>query len=365
MIRFMAPDLPVPSGGTKVIYSYVRHLVALGHDARVWHGTPGFRYAAWPGRAPVDTGRSLRFGRGDVLVMPETGGSRWSVLNPTVPHVMLCQGMDFVFMDAQFTSDVPGAYPGWPQATCAIGVSDAIVAFLARACASGFPVFHVPVEIEDYFVPRVKEKRIALMPRRRREDLIGAVQLVRRSGRLGDWQVVLIDGMTQEEVAAELGRAAIFLFGAEREGLGLPGAEAMAAGCHVIGFTGDGAKEYLREDTGTVVLDSDVVGMCEATLASMALFEEDRAAWQARVERGRALVRSRYGAVQVRAGLHAAFEEITRPGSASLVAAPITVRHYMTQAPRWGWAGALYAGSRRLARRVVTPARTRERAAVR
>ena len=35
VIRFMAPDLPTPSGGIKVIYRYVEHLCALGYDARV------------------------------------------------------------------------------------------------------------------------------------------------------------------------------------------------------------------------------------------------------------------------------------------------------------------------------------------
>jgi hypothetical protein len=310
-IRIMAPDLPLPSGGIKVIYNYVEHLVALGHDAKVWHGTPGFRYPSWPSTAPVDTGLELSFVKGDVLVMPETGGSKWSFLNPDVPHVMLCQGMDFVFADADFLRDVPGDYPGWPQATCALGVSDAITTFLQRACAPGFPIHQVPVEIEGYFVPQAKEKRIALMPRRRREDLLGAVQLIRRSGRLRDWEIVLIDGMTQAQVADELGRSAIFLFGAEREGVGLPGAEAMAAGCHVIGFTGDGAKEYLRSDTGDVILDSDVVGMCDATLSSMSLFESDRAHWQEKVDRGRSLVQDRYSPNAVRSALDTAFTEMT------------------------------------------------------
>src|SRR6476619_6923617 len=54
MIRIMAPDLPSPSGGIKVIYNYVEHLVELGYDARVWHGTPGFSYAGWDSPSPVD-----------------------------------------------------------------------------------------------------------------------------------------------------------------------------------------------------------------------------------------------------------------------------------------------------------------------
>lgn len=348
MIRVMAPDLPTPSGGIKVIYRYVEHLNALGHEAAVWHGTPGFAYSDWQSSAPVETGLSLAFSPGDVLVMPETGGTKWSFLNPDVPHVMLCQGMDFVFADTSFTADVDGDYPGWPQAQCVLAVSNAIVTFLEHACTPGFPIHHVPVQIEPWFVPRSKERQIALMPRRRREDLLGAVQLIRRSGRLGGWRIVEIDGMNQAQVAEELGRSAIFLFGAEREGVGLPGAEAMASGCHVIGFTGDGAKEYLRPDTGSVILDSDVVGMCEATLASMSLFDTDRPAWQERVDRGRALVSERYSAEAVQAALGRAFDQIMAKGSPALVREPTLVRHYQTHAPRGGRVGAAYRGARRL-----------------
>lgn len=348
----MAPDLPTPSGGIKVIYRYVEHLVALGYDARVWHGMPGFAYPDWGSTAPVDTGAHLPFEAGDVLVMPETGGGKWAGLNPGVPTVMLCQGMDFVFMDAEFTRDVPGDYPGWPQATCALGVSDAIVTFLEHACPPGFPVHAVPVEIEPWFVPLAKERRLALMPRRRREDLIGAVQLVRRSGRLDGWEIVLVDGMTQAQVAEELGRAAIFLFGAEREGFGLPGAEAMAAGCYVVGFTGDGAKEYLTPDVASVVLDSDVVGMAEATLAAMAEFDGDRSGLQARVDLGRSRVLERHSAEAVRGALGTAFATITAPGSSSLLPAPATLAHYAARGPRYGRAGAAYVGARRLAGRV-------------
>src|SRR6476661_9503886 len=166
VIRFMAPDLSSPSGGIKVIYRYVEHLCALGHDARVWHGTPGFAYESWGSTAPVDTGLSLEFAAGDVLVMPETGGSKWSFLSGGQPVVMLCQGMDFVFSNSDFLTDEPGAYPGWPQATAAISVSDAITTFLRRACHDDFPLYDVPVQIEDWFQPAPKEKRIALMPRR-------------------------------------------------------------------------------------------------------------------------------------------------------------------------------------------------------
>ena len=174
------------------------------------------------------------------------------------------------------------------------------------------------------------------MPRRRREDLLGAVQLVRRSGRLDGWEIVLIDAMTQAQVAEELGRAAIFLFGAEREGLGLPGAEAMAAGCYVVGFTGDGAKEYLTPDCAGVVLDSDVVGMADLTLEAMHAFDHDRPALQARIDLGRDRVLERHSGPRVRAALAAAFDQITAEGSPARIRGSVTLQHYQTHAPRSG-----------------------------
>jgi Glycosyl transferases group 1 len=349
----MAPDLPSPSGGIKVIYRYVEHLQALGYDASVWHGTPGFGYPSLVSTAHVETAPEIRVDPGDVLVMPETGGSKWSFLSRGEPVVMLCQGMDFVFADADFLTDLRGDYPGWPQATAVLGVSEAIVTFLEHACEPGFPIHHVPVEVEGYFRPLPKERRIALMPRRRREDLLGAVHLVRRSGQLDGWEIVLIDQMSQAQVAEELGRSAIFLFGAEREGLGLPGAEAMAAGCYVVGFTGDGAKEYLLPDVAGVVLDSDVVGMSEMTLAAMHEFDHDRDALQRRVDLGRERVLERHSPEQVRAGLAAAFEQICATGSPSLLTRPVTLPHYQTHAPRGGrlWQG--YYAARRRARTVL------------
>lgn len=349
----MAPDLPTPSGGIKVIYRYVEHLCALGYDARVWHGTSGFAYESWGSTAPVDTGVELDFAAGDVLVMPETGGSKWSFLSGGQPVVMLCQGMDFVFANSDFLTDEPGAYPGWPQAAAAITVSDAIHAFMGRACHDDFPLFNVPVQIEDWFCPAEKEKRIALMPRRRREDLLGAVQLVRRSGRLRDWEIVLIDGMTQQQVAVELGRAAIFLFGAEREGVGLPGAEAMASGCYVVGFTGDGAKEYMLPQHASVIADSDVVDMCDRTLEAMEWFENSRELFDDRAQQGLAWVRSRHNAGVVRARLDAAFRIITESGSASLLPERVRLQHYQAYAPATDPYNRSRMASRRLGRKIL------------
>ena len=186
MIRFMAPDLPHPSGGIKVIYNYVEHLVRPRLRRARLARHPGFRVRRRGSRRLPSTPAATCPSRLEMSwSCPETGGSKWSFLSGENPVVVLCQGMDFVFSASDFLRDEPGAYPGWPNATATMAVSTAIDTFLERACPPGFPVHRVPVEIEDRFQPLAKERRIALMPRRRREDLIGAVQLMRRSGRIG------------------------------------------------------------------------------------------------------------------------------------------------------------------------------------
>ena len=142
----------------------------------------------------------------------------------------------------------------------------------------------------------------------------------------------------------------------------MPGAEAMAAGCYVVGFTGDGAKEYLTPDVASVILDSDVVGMCDATLAAMAAFETDRAAWQGRVDLGRARVLEKHSSTAVRAALEATFAQLDAPGSPARLAAPATVQHYMAHGPRGGRAGAAYVQARKLARRSLDRFTTHEQA---
>ncbi len=354
MIYFMVPDLPSPSGGVRVIYGYAARLTSSGRPASVWHGTPGFGYAELAGTADAVTGPRLDLEPGDVLVMPEVGGSTWSTLAGDTPVVMLCQGVDFVFADADFGTSTTGRYPGWPTATAAVATSDAVAAFLEMACTPGFPVHHVPVEIDsDAFRPLEKQRRIALMPRRRREDLLAVTHLVRRSGLVPDWELEIVDNLTSAQVADALGRSAIFLSGAEREGFGLPGAEAMAAGCYVIGFTGDGAKEYMRPECSAVVPESDVVTMARLVIEAAQTFEQDRARFDERVALGRDLIRERYSREAVVVALTAAFDEICAPGSPSVVRTATTVPHYQTHAPRPGAAHAAYRQVRHVGRQVI------------
>lgn len=330
----MAPDLPAMSGGLRIIYQFAEHLDRLGFPACVWHGTDRANYPGFDSDARVVRGLTQQLGVGDLLVMPEVGGARWADLNPGVPTVMLVQGSDFVFADSAFDVPPAHAYPGWPQARAVLTVSETLADFLHEVLPEQFPLFRVPLRIDtDLYRPLAKQRLVAFMPRRRREDLLAVVHLLHRQGRLSQgWSLLPIDGMSPVEVARAMGSAAIFLNAGEREGFGLPGAEAMAAGCYVIGFSGHGAREYMAPGVSEIIAESDVVAMAQGVGQAMDEYDQDQAAFAQRSAAGRALIEASYGASAQAEALTRAFTALL--GSAAVTPAAVVAAHYESRAPQ-------------------------------
>jgi hypothetical protein len=351
MIWFMAPDLAEASGGIKMMYRMVDALRLVGHDATIWHGQEGHRYDEFRSSAPVHHGLTADLAPGDVLVMHEVGGPRWSFLPGDLPVVMLCQGWVFVLQGVGADDELGPGYPGWPQVCAVLATSAYIERYVVALSGRDLPVYRVPVLIDDAtFRPLPKRRIIAYMPRRRGAEMAAAIQLLRRADRLPGWEFRAIDGLAEDEVAAALGEAAIYLSGAEREGFGLPAAEAMASGCVVVGFTGDGGTEFMDPSYCTVVHDADVLGLADGVAEAAHLFDDDRPVWQAGADAGRGVVLSRYGRDAMTSALESAFGEICAPGSTAVVQSGATVRHYQAYAPRTGWHHEAYRWARHRAR---------------
>jgi len=97
-----------------------------------------------------------------------------------------------------------------------------------------------------------KVVRIGWMPRKNKA-LAGQIRQIadgmdgKNDGRA---QWVEIHGMTPAEVGQALGSCHIFLATGFPEGFSLPPLEAMASGCAVVGFTGFGGWDYMRQADG-------------------------------------------------------------------------------------------------------------------
>ncbi len=356
----MTPDLPTASGGVQVIYRMAHSLRAMGIPARVWHGTAGHQYPGLGISADVVYDRRRTLHPGDVLVVTEVGGPKWSFIAGDAPVVVLNQGHDYTFQHTSFTQDLPDPYPGWPTARAAIATSRLIEDFLQYATPDAFPVHRVPAVVDaELFAPRVKERVLALMPRRRTADLTGVVQLLRRRGLLHGWELVLIDGMSLADVAGQLGRAAVFLHGGEYEGFGLPGAEALAAGCYLVGFTGAGGREFMSPQWCSPIYDENVLECAQAVEAAMVAFDHNPSALSDRVRLGREHVLSQYSPQVMALALREAFTALMAPGSPAVLSASTEVPHYSAFSPPTALVPRAVIGARTLAGRVRHRGRAR------
>ena len=110
---------------------------------------------------------------------------------------------------------------------------------------------------------------------------------------------------------AALAEARIFLSFGHPEGFGLPVAEAMAAGCYVVGYSGGGAEELFRLGLQPAVPLGDwssYLAAVEQALRERALAPRRTAQ---RLERQSLAVRQLYSAEQERLTVAAAIDRVT------------------------------------------------------
>jgi glycosyltransferase involved in cell wall biosynthesis len=99
---------------------------------------------------------------------------------------------------------------------------------------------------------RVKNRILALS-RKNPNDLALIKDLLDKSN--CEFELVIVDGLTEAELTIEYQKADIFLATGYPEGFGLPPLEAMACGCVVVGFSGGGGLEYMNDGVNSLVAD--------------------------------------------------------------------------------------------------------------
>jgi hypothetical protein len=327
----MTPDDRTPSGGVRVIYEYAHTLSLAGIPASVWHGADGFRCEHYD-PAPVVTGESLSLTQGDVLVVPEVRSRFWATGTSGIPKVVLNQNHFLTLSGIAAGSTLHRPYVTSPDVVAAITTSRAIDEFLRLLCPE-LPIHFCPVSVDTalFHPAATKENLIVWMPRKRGTELGLITATLQRRGTMAGWRFLPLDDVPPSLVADALGRARIFLLGNEREGLGLPGLEALASGCQVIGFDGGGGKEYANYPLCTPIEDGDLVGMVE--IVERAAQRESQPS-SADVTKTRALIERDHGPAVCRARIVEIFNDLTADGSPALVPRPTSAEHLDSEAIR-------------------------------
>jgi hypothetical protein len=81
-----------------------------------------------------------------------------------------------------------------------------------------------------------------------------------------NWKIKSLDGLTENEVYNNLYKSKIFLSFSKLEGLPLPPVEAGLTGNKVIGYTGEGGKEYWKEPIYTEVKNGEFDNFVSKTI---------------------------------------------------------------------------------------------------
>lgn len=264
-IVFLSHDVKKAIGGVRTLYAHATALRRAGFDAVVAQGDTTYRPDWFPADVPVVAIDALAtLGPADAVVLPEDLGSlpdrsRIGAARP----VVFCQNHFYAVAALGEAGD-------WVRAGIRVVCGGtAIRDFLAAHYGwRDLPV--IPYAIDPMlFRPRAKEPTVVFMPRKRPVEATLIRTLFRRKfPHHADIAIVPIEGQSEQRTAELLGRAAVFLSLSRLEGFGLPPVEAMAAEAVVVGFHGEGGREYATTDNGVWVADG-AIAACVSALGEL------------------------------------------------------------------------------------------------
>jgi glycosyltransferase involved in cell wall biosynthesis len=125
------------------------------------------------------------------------------------------------------------------------------------------------------FKPNKKNKIITYMPRKMGAHSIRVVSALQPL-LPDDWSIISIDNVMESQVATILSQSSIFLSFSEFEGLGLPPIEAALCGNLVVGYHGQGGKDFWYEPIFHNVDQGDIRKFVSTTLREINKIEKEK-----------------------------------------------------------------------------------------
>ncbi|WP_299681758.1 glycosyltransferase [uncultured Roseobacter sp.] len=336
---FILPDIARPMGGQAVIYDFAVALEAAGYDVALVHAGPAHRYpfAEAPRqvfhlpdlvrlRARKPLGRRLADLRQyaqewrrnprnprflpeprDVYVLPEFGYPNYARLFAGRPQVLFAQ--DPTALMRAYGQDRENAHETFAAVLATSQVAgQAVEVLLGRRPLR----LTLPVSGPGLRADHPKRLQIAYMPRKLRPQSQRVAATLRRRAAFADIPVIAIENMSNAERDRILNESLIFLSFSNMEGFGLPAAEAMAAGCIVVGYTGVGGNEYFTAETGFVVEHHDMIGMVAQLERIVTEYRADPSALDALRAHAAAEIAARYSVEVARETLLNAWETLEK-----------------------------------------------------
>ena len=326
-LYYLCPDSDSPTGGIRVIYRHVDILNAHGIPAFVLHQKRGFR-CTWfahetriaytrfpfqsylsrasnklreylePGRVrtiPLIEGPAPEIGPEDVLVLPENRGPDLANIGRGIPRVILSQNGFLTFGKFSFAkNNLKNPYRD-PSVRGVLVNSDHVEAYVRHV----FPDvrmyrFTLSIDPNLFHYQEQKKKQITFSRIKNRLDALEVINILKFRGVLADMEVVPFINIPQKQVAELIRESLIFLSLGNREGFGLPAAEALACGCITIGYHGWGGQEFFRPEFSFPIEDGDIIGFARRVETVIRAYQQDETYFLAERRRAAEFIAERY-----------------------------------------------------------------------
>lgn len=267
-IIYGAPPSNTPAGGVKVIYRHSEILRTLGIDSSVWHpGDSQFKCTWFENSIHTIKTEELSPST-DFLIIPEIWASTYVSMLKKLGFRVAIFVQNCYYTHVNLNSENPNAIAeAYRDADLVLSISQDTSEYLIN-------IFKVPTKkivLQRYsidarlFCPGKKSKTITYMPRKMGQHSARVVSALNSLIPQG-WQIRALDSMTEREIASNLAESIIFLAFSEFEGLPVPPVEAALSGNIVIGYHGQGGREYWNEPSFISIEQGDIQRFIQKTL---------------------------------------------------------------------------------------------------
>ena len=265
-IIFLSPALNYPSGGGIVSHSHSETINSINYktvkSCVLYPYKLNFK-TSW-----FDTGaqfkRDLNLDpKSEFIVIPEIFAVRHaqSLIALGVSYAINVQnGYLIDFESSQFGASYNDIKEVYEKADFIIGISDDAVANIKLTfpnCASRIIKSYYIIDKAQFKPFHLKKNIISYMPRKLARHTELFIFMVKQS-LPPNWMIEVLDNLPEKVVYEKLSDTKIFLSFSELEGLAMPPVMAALSGAHVIGYTGEGCKEYFHYSCFTEISSGDI-----------------------------------------------------------------------------------------------------------
>lgn len=282
-VFFLSTMPKKPTGGVRVIYSYVNNLRKIGLDSYVLHPLKNYTYGFSDGDSPVYTPKQVS--DSDHLVIPDVyiGRATAKNLNGHQNFSLFIQN-PYIIRTIQKYNNKQVIENVFTKAKFILCISeDTMSMILAMYPQSEGKLIRttwaLPPESGLSFQQASKEKLITYMPRKNIDHIQLTIDSLEKKLPHG-WQLAPIVRMTRGELETALNKSSIYMSFGSFEGLPAPPVEAAIAGNYVVGYHGNGGKEYWRKPNFTEVNVCDIPHFASSVLDRVHIIDSNPSAFR-------------------------------------------------------------------------------------